>query len=135
MWLINLIGVVIVIVIMLMQDIVGIFLSLSTEQWALIGWILGALYSLLGIFYLKVRRGDLTWADFNVGFLINFVTNLFLGVAVSLLIFFTWTIPDGSWWAVLLISFGASAGIDQELIIRILKVIGIYKRTAGILSG
>jgi hypothetical protein len=104
------------------------FLNLTINQWALVGWILGALYSLLVPFYLKVRADEFDWNEFNFGFLVNFIINLIIGVAVSLLVFATWTIPEGAWWAVAILAFGASAGIDQEVIIKILNAIGLYQK-------
>jgi len=102
-------------------------LSLTIDQWALVGWILGALYSLVFPFYLKVRDGSLTWSDFNAGYLVNFLITLGGGIAISLLVFATWTIPAGSWFIVAIISFLTAAGFDQEFIIKVLDAIGLYE--------
>lgn len=108
------------------------FIELTIEQWALLGWIIGAVYSAFLIFYGKVRAGKLTMADFNFGFIVNFILNLIIGVAASLLIFSTWTIPTETWWVVAIFSFGAAAGIDQEGIKTILDKIGLYVKVAEI---
>ncbi len=102
------------------------FLNLTIDQWALVGWILGALYSLILPFYFKVRAGTLGWPDFNVGYIVNFLITLSTGVAISLLVFATWTIPTGTWFIVLVIAFFTAAGFDQEFIIKVLDTIGLY---------
>ena len=104
------------------------FIELTISQWALIGWALGAIYSLLFVFYLKVRSGEFDWNEFNLGYLVNFLITLVMGVALSLLVFATWTIPEGSWFIVLIISFMTAAGFDQELIIKVLGAIGLYEK-------
>ncbi|MHA2024171.1 MAG: hypothetical protein ACTSWQ_10970 [Candidatus Thorarchaeota archaeon] len=103
------------------------FLDLSISQWALVGWVLGALYSLLLPFYFKVRAGDLDYSEFNFGYIVNFLITLITGVAISLLVFATWTIPEGSWFIILLVAFMTAAGFDQELIIKVLNAIGLYE--------
>lgn len=118
---------------MLLQ-FVGI-LELTIEQWALYGWVAGAIFSFLLLFYFKVRAGVLTWADFNAKYIVNFIINLIVGVSFSLLVFPTWTIPVETWYAVFLLAFGASAGIDQEIIIKILKRIGVYENVWAIFKG
>ena len=94
---------------------------------AMIGWVLGALFSLLFPFYLKVRDGQLTWADFNIGYLINFVITLGTGVMVSLLVFSIWIIPEGSQIVVLVIAFLTSAGFDDTVMKQVLKLLGVYE--------
>jgi len=103
------------------------FLDLTIDQWALVGWILGAIYSLVFPFYLKVKDGSLSWSEFNLGYIVNFLITLGTGVAISLLVFSTWIIPTGSWFIVLVIAFLTAAGFDQEFIIRVLKAIGLYE--------
>lgn len=94
---------------------------------AMIGWILGAIFTLLFPFYLKVRDGQLTWSDFNVGYLINFAMTLGVGVLVSLLVFAVWIIPEGSQIVVFVIAFLTSAGFDDTVMKQILKVLGVYE--------
>jgi len=94
---------------------------------AMIGWILGALFTLLFPFYLKVRDGQLTWSDFNIGYLINFAITLAIGVLVSLLVFAVWVIPVGSQLTVFAIAFLTSAGFDQTVMKQVLKLLGVYE--------
>ena len=103
------------------------FLTLTIDQWALVGWIFGALYSLILPFYFKVHAGTLTWSDFNIGYIVNFLITLGTGVAISLLVFATWIIPEGAWFIVLAMAFMTAAGFDQELIIKVLNRIGVYE--------
>ena len=103
------------------------FIDLTIEQWALVGWIVGAVYSFLLIFYGKVRAGKLTWADFNYGFIVNFITNLIAGVTASLFVFAVWTIPNETWFIVVIFAALTAAGFDQEFIKRILNKLGLYR--------
>ena len=113
------------------MELINLIGSIFTiEQWAMIGWIAGAVYSAFLIFYGKVRAGKLTLDDYNFGFIVNFGINTIIGVMASLVVFVTWTIPVGAWWFVIIVAFGASAGIDQELIKTALDKIGVYAKVA-----
>ena len=101
--------------------------SFTAYEIALIGWILGAIYSLLLPFYLKVRSNQLTWSEFNVGYLINFVITIITGVAFSLLVFAVWVIPEGSQIVVFITAFFIAAGLDEAALKRLLKAIGAYE--------
>jgi len=101
--------------------------SLTAYQIALIGWILGAIFSLVYPFYLKVRKGKLFWSDFNYGYVVNFIITIITGVGASLLIFAVWIIPEGSQLVVLVTAFLMAAGFDQEVIIRVLGKLGLYQ--------
>ena len=102
-------------------------LPYSNYEIAMIGWILGAIFTLLFPFYLKVRDGQLTWKDFNIGYLINFAITLGAGVLVSLLVFSIWIIPEGSQITVFVIAFLTSAGFDQTVMKQVLKLLGVYE--------
>lgn len=102
-------------------------LPFTTYEMALYGWILGALFTLLFPFYLKVRAGDLTWSDFNYGYLVNFLITIFVGVTIALGIFEMWIIPEGSQFIIFIVSFLTSAGFDDSVIKEILKIIGLYE--------
>ena len=102
-------------------------LPFTQYEIAMLGWILGALFTLIFPFYLKVRDGQLSWSDFNIGYLINFAMTLGIGVLVSLLVFSVWIIPEGSQIVVFVIAFFTSAGFDDAVMKQILKLLGVYE--------
>jgi ABC-type multidrug transport system permease subunit len=116
-----------------LETIFSLF-GISTYESALIGWTLGALYMLLLPFYFKVRRGELTWKDFNLGYLINFATSIMSGLAASLFLFILWDIPNESNLAVLIIAFFVAIGYDKEAIERILEKFKVYEKVFEILN-
>jgi len=107
--------------------------GIPTFQISMIGWILGTLWTLLFPFYLKIRKGELTLADFNYGYLVNFFTTLAIGVFVSLLVFEFWLIPTAEAdWLIFIISFLTAAGMDDTILKELYKWIGLYKRLENV---
>jgi len=102
--------------------------GLTIFEIALIGWILGTLWTLLEPFYWKIHKGELTLADFNYGYLVNFFTTLAIGVFVSLLVFEMWMIPSEADWLVFIMAFLTAAGMDDTVLKELFKWIGLYKR-------
>ena len=94
---------------------------------ALLGWFLGTLWTLLEPFFWKVHKGELTWADFNYGYIVNFFTTLAIGVFISLTLFTMWTIPQEVGWLVLITAFLTAAGLDDTVLKELFKWIGLYK--------
>lgn len=112
--------------VILMLDIFG----LTTFDIGFLGWVLGALYSLILPFYLKIRSGQLTWSDFNYGFIVNFITTIVIGLGVSIALFATWSFPAGGDLVLFATAFFMAAGIDDTLLKEILKVLGVYRKIA-----
>lgn len=119
---------VIAIFVMLLQFV--LFPSLTMYQIGLIGWIAGALYSFCFPFYLKIRSGELTLRDLNVAYLVSFLSNLAIGVVLSLILFETFLIPEGGQLIVLITAFWFSAGLDSQGLKQILKAIGAVDKAA-----
>jgi len=99
-----------------------------TFQLGMIAWILGTLWTLLLPFYLKIRKGELTWGDFNYGYLVNFFTTIAIGIFAGLLVFEMWTIPLEVDWLVFVISFLTAAGMDDTVLKELFKWLGLYER-------
>lgn len=103
-------------------------MELEIFDFAMIGWILGTLWTLLFPFYLKIKKGELTLADFNYGYLVNFFTTLAIGIFVSMFVFTTWAIPVESGWMVFVISLLTAAGMDDTILKEFFKWVGLYKK-------
>lgn len=103
-------------------------LGLLTFQIAMIGWILGTLWTLLEPFYWKIRKGELTWADFDYVYFVNFFSTLLIGVFLGLLVFEFWTIPAGADWVAFVIAFLTAAGLDDTVLKELFKWTGLYER-------
>ena len=97
-------------------------------QIAMIGWILGTLWTLLMPFYLKIRKGELTLADFNYGYMVNFLTTIAIGIFASLVIFEAWPIPTEADWLVFAMAFLSAAGMDDTVLKELFKWVGLYER-------
>lgn len=102
--------------------------GIPTFQIGMIGWILGTLWTLLFPFYLKIKKGELTLADFNYGYLVNFLTTIAIGIFVSLLVFEMWMIPVEADWLVFVIAFLTAAGMDDTVLKELFKWMGLYER-------
>jgi hypothetical protein len=106
-----------------MQTIIG----LTIQEWTLVAWVAGALWSILLPYFRKWKESGFI-LQFNPGYLVNFFMSVGIGVTLSLTVYATWTPPDVLAPLILLGAFLAGAGIDNKVFQDILKWVNFYSK-------
>ena len=106
-----------------MQTVIG----LTVQEWTLVAWIAGALWSILLPYFRKWKASDYS-LPFNPGYLVNFFISIGVGISFSLAAYAAWTPPVVIAPLIILGAFLAGAGIDNKVFQDILKWFNFYEK-------